>query len=131
MNAIKLLCFFLALPALACLAHDGYLYYLNTESGKNLPFQFSDLGWLWVAYSPESFAAAREWIDPGVWSWINLALEQTGAFLFGGIAALVYAALGLCWLLGVWPFARIPTTARGNLGLPDERRKGPIKYKRK
>lgn len=128
---LKLLCFLLILPALACLGHDGYVYYLNTEAGKDLPFQLSDLGYLWVTYSPDTFAAIKDSIDPGTWGWINLALEQTGVFLLGGIAAIFYAALGLCWLLGVWPFAKIPTTARGSLGLPGERNKGPVKYNRK
>lgn len=131
MTAIKLLCFFLILPALACLGHDGYVYYLNTQAGKDLPFQLSDLGYLWVTYSPETFAVVKESVDAGTWYWVNLVLEQTGVFLFGGIAAIVYAILGVCWLLGVWPFARIPTTARGNLGLPGERSKGPVKYNRK
>lgn len=132
MTALKILCFLLIVPALACLAHDGYVYYLSKEAGENLPFRFSDIGWLWTTYSPESFAAVKESMSPATWHWVDVILEQTGVFLFGGLAALVYAALGLCWLLGVWPFTRIVTTAHsGNLGLPGERNKGPIKYKRK
>lgn len=130
MTALKLLCFLLIVPALACLGHDAYIYYLNTQKGLDIPFQLSDLGYLWVTYAPESFAAVKESFSPESWRWIDMILEQSGVVLFGGLSVLIYAVLGLCWLLGVWPFARIPTTARANLGLPGES-KGPVKYSRK
>ncbi len=129
MAGVKLLCFLVILPVLACLGHDGYLYYLNREAGNGLPFQLSDLGWMWVTYSPASFALVKESVDPGTWTIVNLILEQSGAVFFGVIAAVVYLVLGVLWLFGAWPFATL-SAVRGfeRFG---EQRKGKARYNRK
>lgn len=129
MAGVKLLCFLVILPVLACLGHDGYLYYLNREAGNGLPFQLSDLGWMWVTYSPESFALVKESVDPGTWNIVNLILERSGAILFGVIAAVVYLVLGVLWMFGLWPFATL-SAVRGFERFGEQRKKN-VRYNRK
>lgn len=133
MSGLRFFCFLVALPLLAALGHDGYIYYDSVyEKGENLPFRLSDVGYLWQTYSFETFDLARQSMTPEAWKdWVDPVLRQWAVLVTGGFAALIYGILALLWLFSLWPFEKASVYARGNFSLPGEKSKTPFKYKRK
>ena len=133
MSGLRFFCFLVALPFLAALGHDGYVYYLSAyEKGENLPLRLSDVGYLWQTYSADTFELARQTVSPEAWeAWYVPVLSQATVLVTGAFAAFVYAALTILWLFGVWPFEKQSVYARGSFSLPGEKQKTQFKYKRK
>lgn len=133
MSGLRFFCFLIALPALAALGHDGYIYYVSVyEKNENLPFRLSDLGYLWQTYSFDTFDDVRKTLQPEIWKmWIDPVLRQSALVVTGGFAAVIYAILTVLWLFGLWPFEKASQYSRGKFSLPGERSNKPMKYKRK
>ncbi len=74
---------------LAVLGHDGYLYYQNQDKG----FQFSDIGFLWTTYHPESYRAVVEQISGDLWNTLNYFLTFEAFYVTLGFACIFYAML--------------------------------------
>ena len=74
--------FILAMPALAVLGHDIYLAYNQTDIQSAERFFFSDLGWLWTEYSPETYNWVINNADAIVWNgFIDPLLDETAFFI--------------------------------------------------
>ncbi len=107
MNGITLFCFVLLLPALACLGYDGYMYYLSLEEDKGLPFSFTDLGYLWVTYAPDSHDWALDLIGKQAWgNIVSPVLQLPAVLIFLLLALPFYIGFGICWLFGARPFSK-------------------------
>lgn len=132
MSGVRFLCIFLALPFLAALGHDGYVYYDSVyQKGENLPLQLSDIGYIWKTYSPGTLELVKQSVLEETWKgWIVPFLELPSLVVAGGLAAVGYAILTILWLFGVWPFEKESVYSRGNFSLPGEK-KTPFKYKRR
>lgn len=147
---VKIFCFLIALPALAAIGFDIYMAYEEIEAGSNAsfrpdsptPFKFTQIGWLWQTYSPDSFAWAKDAIDPDTWkSMILPVLRSYAIILTAGIAAFFYILLFILYKLGTWPFsgsgglfARGPKEKGDSFSFDADlsnKKKGPAQYKRK
>lgn len=53
MRGITFILFLLLLPVMGALGHDAYLSYKDQDFSK--PMMFSDFGYLWSNYEPETF----------------------------------------------------------------------------
>ncbi len=105
MRDFLILGFILLLPALAALGHDIYIAYNSDELNVPDGLYFSDLGWIWVNYSPATYDWARESIDPTLWSGVVDPFLQEAAVFVGSIPFLAFAAILLCMkILGIGPF---------------------------
>ena len=62
MRGVHLFMFVVALPALAALGHDAYLFYMNQDKG----FELAALGFIWTKYEPESYRWTVEVTEPEV-----------------------------------------------------------------
>lgn len=99
--------FIVTLPLLAVLGHDAYLYYMNQQNnvpgGEN--FLFSDVGFLWNQYSPDTLAVMKGSFDPGNWEVFYLyVLKQQAAVIAGVFACFFYIMAFLFKLFRIWPF---------------------------
>lgn len=139
MNSNVILILFLLLaPAFAALGHDVYRIY-EYDQDKVLAgvleipwnkFEFSDLGWLWVHYHPESYDWAQASMNPAFWDHAILPLLEQPAVLAGLIPALLFVV----WLLIVKIFRalHVPGARKSRFAAPDFRpSKGAMKYKRR
>lgn len=136
MRGVTVLCILLALPALAALGHDAWLYYhLTYEEGKELGFQISDLGYLWVNYARETHDWAMQQVDPVMWeAFIRPVLMMPAIVALGIPAVAVYALLAVCWLFGIWPYNAASPGGQSQfaaLGGRGRGKPGSVKYKRK
>ncbi|MCF8495970.1 MAG: hypothetical protein K9G62_04800 [Alphaproteobacteria bacterium] len=123
MRGVHIFMFIAALPALAALGHDAFLYSQNPDRG----FMLSALGFLWTHYHPESYKWAAETLPQDQWTILNRILAYKAVAVGAAFAGVFYILLALLRILGVWPYSRkfrhrfhpLPSTS------------GPIKYKRK
>lgn len=135
MNGIFLLCFILAIPAFAALGHDIYLTYQDQDFTKTM--MFSDVGYLWTTYSPESYAWAKDHIDPGTWEvFLTPFLEQTTVLIALIPAILTFIIAMLLKIFNLPPFAQSAKAGKGPKGKnfsfgSGDRNQGQFKYKRK
>ncbi|MCB9988042.1 MAG: hypothetical protein H6868_01765 [Rhodospirillales bacterium] len=133
-----LICFLLALPFLAVLGHDVYIAYGRAEEDYMMileTFQWSDLGWLWVQYAPDSYDWVKASLNPAVWEGVvGPLLEQTAALVFAVPALVVYVYLIVAKLVGLWPYngdAALARKSKGNYAFDrTDKPKGSFKYKR-
>lgn len=119
MRGVHFFMFLVAIPMIAALGFDLYLWYHHQEKG----FEFSTPGYIWTQHDPESYKRAVEISenldetyqdafeksgsqDPIVWPWINFALGQKSVVLGAAFAGFFYALLLFCKILGIWPFRR-------------------------
>lgn len=103
--------FILLLPALAVLGHDLYIAYGNTdkkiENLKNLDveldaFSLSDIGWIWLRYSPKTLETFKDSITKENWDdWVVPTLEQTTLLVSLIPFVTLYFILGL---IGIYNF---------------------------
>lgn len=141
-DGVKTLCIVLLIPFLLAAGHDIYTNYFSDqekiEKVEKLDiepekFQFSDVGYLWVTYAPNSHDAARESIDEASWkSFIEPVLRTPTMIVAAAPAAVVYGLLLILWVFGLPPFQRIKK-AKGPADFDVYNRHGnkQMKYKRK
>lgn len=136
----KTLLFILLIPALAALGHDIYInFFENSEKLAKIEaldiepekFQFSDMGYLWLTYAPESYELARENTTPSLWSpGLNMILSLP-SIVIGAIPAAIFSVIMIFInLLRANPFKR-GISAAGHPNRENSRNKGSIKYTRK
>lgn len=146
MRGVSLFMLIVALPALAALGHDIWLFYDNYGLGsiqrdletilqeKGASSLFAALGFIWTQYCPDSYAWTVENTAPETWALISEFLTYKAFFVAAAFAGAVYILLGLLKLLGVWPFAgeRQPRRFSPRAGAVKRggRRTG-LRYKRK
>jgi hypothetical protein len=132
MRGVHLFMFVVALPLLAALGHDAYLFYMNQDKG----FELAALGFIWTKYEPESYRWTVEATEPmGYWPYINLILAQKAALVGAAFAGFFYVILLILKILGAWPFNE-PNLANftGNRRMDEimgGKKAGRFKYKRK
>lgn len=130
MRGVHLFMFVLALPALAALGHDIYLYYNNPDMG----FKFAALGFIWTNYHPESYKWTVEQTQPmGYWDSINSLLAQKAFFVGLAFAGIFYVLIGILKLLGVGAEKELKSFS-GNKRVDEmlgRKKAGGFKYKRK
>lgn len=140
MRILVILCFLLALLPLAVLGHDIYLAYLAAEEANvsfgSRPILFSDVGWLWVTYAPESYDWARAEISTDQWKeWVDPVLQQT-ALIAAAVPVVCMTALVLVLkILQGLPFiSRLKPSRKkssGDFAIGGEGAKKKMIYKRK
>jgi hypothetical protein len=135
-------CFLVSLPALLVLGHDVYLAYLDMQEGKPEPFKFSALGWLWTTYHMESFEYARAYFTQDTWkNTIEPLLEKDALKICAVPPIITFLYLLLAFLLRLYPFNESASLFASKAHKADDRfafetdlsnkKKGPVKYKRK
>lgn len=136
MRGLSVVCFLVALPFLAVLGHDVYVTYQDQDLTREM--MFSNLGYLWTSYGPESYKWAQDNIDKATWDSILVPVLKVRSVLATGVpAALFYALLGILKLLNLPPFSdgtrrfgHGPKKAGFSFKSTDPE-KGRFKYKRK
>jgi len=113
-STIKLWCFILLLPFFAAIGHDFYANYLADNQKKTkleafeidpASYQISDLGYLFVTYTPDLFDAAREQVGEETWKkYADPVLRQYTFVIALVPAAIFYAYLFIARLFGLYPF---------------------------
>ncbi len=130
MRGVHLFLFVAALPALAALGHDLYLFYNNQDMG----FQLAALGFIWTKYDPDSYKWVVEQTEPlGYWPYINWVLAQKAVFVGLAIAGFFFVIAGLLKMLGVGGETEIRNFS-GNRRVDEmlgKKQGGGFKYKRK
>ena len=136
MRGYTLLLTFLILPVLGALGHDIYITYQDQDFNK--PMMFSDVGYLWTHYHPESYNWARSNFSPESWSYlVTFILEQKTMLVAGIPFAIAGIILLVLKLLGLPPFSggglmggRFKKKGGFNFGSGDKKQ-GRMKYNRK
>ena len=133
---IAFICILLILPTLAVAAHDIYIAYGRAEEDAVAALgliEWSDVGWLWVKYAPESYDWAHKTINPALWDSLVLpVLEQTAALVCLAPALAVYIYLLLARQFGLWPFGDVVKHEKSKYAFDRvDQPKGRMKYKRK
>ncbi len=96
-SGLLALLIFVSLPLLAALGHDAWLFYENQDKG----FLFSEIGFLWTRYNPESFLSAREVMSPEDWAKLSTyILDQKTVVLTGAFTVFCYAIIALAKIFG-------------------------------
>jgi hypothetical protein len=130
-EGVKLWCFLLLIPFFLAIGHDLYAnYYKNEENRARLEafeidpsgYQGSDLGYLFVTYTPGLYEKSRGAIGETAW----VAFFDPVLRLYTFVVALIPATLFFIWLLisrifDIWPFTEI-SGGRGQ-------RPGPRRHK--
>jgi hypothetical protein len=133
MRGTFLLGFLFALLPLAAIGHDGYVAYQHPEMGDPLTaFKltgFSDLGWLWTHYSPDTFKTARDTLNPGTWKLLDPILEQK-TVLIAAVPLILLIVIRL--MADMVQKGRMMSVGGGKQGYAGSQAKGKqVKYKRK
>jgi hypothetical protein len=130
MRGIHFFMFLVALPAIAALGHDAYLYYINQPK----PFDMAALGFIWTNYEPDSYKWVVEQTQPlGYWPYINWILAQKAVFVGVAFAGFFYILIGILRLLGVGGEKEVKNFS-GNRRVDEilsNKKQGGFKYKRK
>lgn len=101
MSGLSLLMFILALPALAVIGHDAYLFYINQPQD----FMLSATGFLWTKYHPDSFLWVKSALDPEQWALLTTyVLEQKAVFVALAFALFFFVIFGTLQLALKGPF---------------------------
>ncbi len=135
MRGIQILCVLLILPVLAALGHDLYITYQEQDFTK--PMMFSDVGYLWTHYSPDSYKWVQDNIGKEKWvSIVTPLLEQTSVVVSAIPAAVVYSLLLILKLLNMPPFGDGVRVKKGHKKgdfaySNTDKSKGRFKYNRK
>lgn len=145
MRPFVLLCFLLTLLPLGVLAHDLYLAYQEAEQAHlefgEKPVNFTDVGFLWVQYSPDTYDWARRTATPETWkNIVDPLLQKTALFAAAIPAAILISILIVFRLTKDTPFIiRLRTSGRQKQGKAKggiafqgiQKSKKKISYKRK
>ena len=105
MRGVHLFMILVALPAIAALGHDIYLFYIN-HGLDNIPGDlersiqdkgplsiFAALGFIWTQYDPESYKTVVESLDQETWDMLNSLLAQKALFVGIAFAGFFYVIL--------------------------------------
>lgn len=135
MRGLSILCFLLVLPIFAVLGHDIYVTYKDQDYSKTM--MFSDVGYLWTRYEPDTYKWAQNNVDQATWDNIlTPVLEQTSVIIAAIPAIVVFSILIVLRLLNLPPFTSDVSVTKGHrkgrfsFG-SGESGKGRMKYKRK
>ncbi len=139
MRDLYILAFILALPALAVLGHDVYIAYNNTNLEVADRFYLSDLGWLWVNYSPDSYDWVVRSTDAVIWnSIVDPLLQKSALYVLGAPFAAFFIITVFMKIFGLGPFegnglsfSSLSVRKKGKFSFDDNNDKKRSKYKRK
>jgi hypothetical protein len=87
----KILLALIALPVLFVLFHDINRYFTQ----PNVQFSLRAAGYYWVYLSPDSYKIVSETLPKDMWETIRKILIYPAVYIFGMIALVIYALLGL------------------------------------
>lgn len=130
MRALMILCFILFLPFLGALGHD--VHYTYKDGAYDQPVKFTELGWLWSTYAPESLDSARTAIEPATWTDTIVPVLKTRSVIATAVPFL--GVLGLIMVLKTLGLIRtgFRATRIKRLDRPfDPTARKPFQYKRK
>lgn len=134
MRGYSFLFFILAIPVIAALGHDIYITYHDQNFNKTM--MFSDVGYLWTHYSPETYDWAKKNLSQKTWSnFLTPFLEQM-TLLIAAIPLITFGSvLGFLKLCGLPPFRDAKVMRghkKGQFGFGSgDKKQGRFKYKRK
>jgi hypothetical protein len=137
MRFLILLFFILCLLPVGALAHDLYLAYQDAQQSNvqfgDKPLRFSDIGWLWIQYSPDTYDWARRGVNPETWRrLIDPVLGQTALIATLVPPALIGALIVVLKLLKNTALGhRMGNAGKGGISLHGDKSKGRVSYKRK
>lgn len=139
-DGAKLWCFLLLIPFFMAIGHDIWANYYSTQEQKTRlealeidpeAYQGSDLGYLFITYTPEFYENARTTVGEDTWvKWIDPVLR-----LYTFAVALIPFVMFALWLFisrifDVWPFARRAKAPSTDIN--ETRNRGSqFKYKRR
>ncbi len=129
MRGVSFFMFLVALPALAALGFDLYLFYMNQNQG----FMLSTPGYILTHYYPDGYKWTVENTTPEQWAIIDYILAQKSVIVGAAFAGFWYLILAFLKILGIWPFRRESGTVHHS-GIADRlmnRKKTKFKYSRK
>ena len=137
MRGIAVLCFLLVLPILAALGHDIYVTYQDQDFTKRM--MFSDVGYLWTNYDPDTYEWAKKNVDQDTWdNLVTPFLEMTSVIVAAIPALVIFSLLLILRFLKLPPFAPDVKVKKGHkkgdfsFGSGDRgKSKTKISYKRK
>lgn len=108
MRGVYLFCFVVILPALAALGHDIWYAFTPERASLTQPFYFTDLGWLWLRYAPDSFGWLTRAVDADIWEkYFKPVMAAKSAAVLAIPAFAAYAVLFVLRVFAFWPFARL------------------------
>lgn len=106
MILIILFCLLVAAPAGAIFYHDFMMAYEKSPDDPLSVLVFSDLGWLWKTYSPDTFVWVREHVSTAFWQYYMVpALQETALIITATPLFFIYTALIALKVFGFWPFS--------------------------
>lgn len=135
MRGLSILCFLLILPILGALGHDIYVTYQDQDFSKTM--MFSDVGYLWTNYEPDTYKWAQKNVDQGTWDHVlTPILEQTSVVVAAVPALVTFSILILLRIFNLPPFRSDvsvkPGHRKGRFGFGSgDKGTGKMKYKRK
>lgn len=134
MRGYTFLLLFLALPVLGALGHDVYITYQDQDFTKEM--MFSDVGYLWTHYHPESYNWAHRNFSPENWQYLVAFVLEQKTILVAAVPLLLAAAiLAVLRLLGLPPFrdagSMVNFKKKGFGFGSGDKKQGRFKYKRK
>lgn len=104
MRGIAVLCFLLVLPILAVLGHDIYVTYQDQDFTKRM--MFSDVGYLWTNYDPDTYEWAKKNVDQDTWdNLLTPFLEMTSVIVAAIPALVIFSLLLILRFFKLPPFA--------------------------
>lgn len=135
MKFVYFIGFILVLLPVLVLGHDLYLaLYIDGEIDISQPVKFSDLGWLWVTYGPETYDWAKSAMANEDWdAYMSPVLRQNALLATGIPAAIFLAAFGFFKLLGLRKLigGKAKNKSKSGYTFGEEKSKGAYQYKRK
>ena len=99
MRGVHLFMFVVAIPALAALGFDVYLYAMDQDKG----FMMTTPGYLLTHYTMPTYKQLVE-ISGEYWPYVDLILAQKSVYVGIGFAAIWYVLLLLLKILRIYPF---------------------------
>ncbi len=92
----RFLLFIFAIPVLAALGHDLYLFYENQEKG----FNFATIGFIWSQYEEQSLREFMRPFDDEQREMAGFVLSQYASAVGGAIFAMALLIFGLVHVFG-------------------------------
>lgn len=116
-GGVKTFLFILIIPLLLAVSHDVYLNYLsNSDKIEQIAsmsvspdeFQMTELGWVWLEYSEESYALVKESVSEKTWAkYIGPTLNMKTIIVSAAPIPIGLFLTLFAWVLGIWPFAHV------------------------
>lgn len=129
---VKALAVLFALLIVAAIGHDVYVAYTHPEVGQfPQSFHFSDLGWIWTTYSPDTYKSARESIGPDAFrTWLDPILSQRTAVLAAIPLIILLVVVAIRFLIGKAGLRGAGGTAGSFSSSGPTKAKGQYRYRR-